>query len=165
VDAVRRRSRELYEAAWRFTVPRRASLVVASIEGGTAQQTWHNVGRALSCAQRLVEEGGAIALCCELAGEPGPAVRCLATAASRGEALRHIRRQRAADLWPALQLARTVGRRHVYLLSRLDRALLEDLQISPFQDSTELARLARRHATCILLANAPWAVVTVEQSE
>jgi hypothetical protein len=43
--------------------------------------------------------------------------------------------------------------------------LLEDLQISPFQDSTELARLARRHATCILLANAPWAVVTVAQSE
>jgi nickel-dependent lactate racemase len=165
VDAVRRRSRELYEAAWRFTAPRRASLVVASIEGGTAQQTWQNVGRALGCAERLVEEGGAIALCCELAGEPGPAVRRLATATSRGEALRHIRHERAADLLPALQLARSVGRCHVYLLSRLDRALLEDLQISPLQDSTELARLARRHATCILLANAPWAVVAVAQNE
>jgi nickel-dependent lactate racemase len=165
VEAVRRRSRELYEAAWRCTAPRRASLVVASIEGGTAQQTWQNVGRALGCAQRLVEEGGAIALCCELAGEPGPAVRCLATAPSRGEALRQIRRQRAADLWPALQLVRAVDQCHVYLLSRLDATLLEDLQISPLEDSTELARLARRHATCILLANAPWAVVSVAQNE
>ncbi len=165
VDAVRRRSRELYEAAWRFTVPRRASLVVASIEGGTAQQTWQNVGRALRYAERLVEEGGAIVLCSELADAPGPAVRCLATAASRGEALRQIRRERAADLLPALQLARAVGRCHVYLLSRLDRALLEDLQISPLEDSTELARLARRHATCILVANAPWAVVSIERNE
>ncbi len=164
VDAVHRRSRELYEAAWRFRVPRRASLVVASIEGDTAQQTWQNVGQALGCAERLVEEGGAIALCCDLAGEPGPAVRRLATAATRGEALREIRRERAADLLPALQLARAVRWCHVYLLSRLDRALLEDLQISPLGDSAELARLARRHATCILLANAPWAVVTVEQS-
>jgi len=165
VDAVRRRSRELYEAAWRFTAPRRASLVVASIEGGAPQQTWQNLGRALDCAERLVEEGGAIALCCEVAGEPGPAVRCLAAAASRGEALRQIRRERAADLLPALRLARAVERCHVYLLSRLDQALLEDLQISPLRDSAELARLARRHSTCILLANAPWAVVTVEQSE
>ncbi len=165
VSAVRRRSRELYEAAWRCTVPRRASLVVATIEGGTAQQTWHNAGRALDRAQRLVEEGGAIVLCSDLADEPGPAVRCLASAATRGEALRQIRRQRAADLLPALQLARALGRCHVYLLSRLDQALLEDLQISPLRDSAELARLARRHATCTLLANAPWAVVNVEQSE
>jgi nickel-dependent lactate racemase len=165
VDPVRRRSRERYEAAWRFLVPRRASLAVASIEGGTSQQTWQNVGRALDCAGRLVDEGGAIALCCELADEPGPAVRCLAAAASRGEALRQIRRQRATDMWPAIQLIRTLGRRHLYMLSRLDRALLEDLQISPLQDSAELSRLAQRHATCILLTNAPWAVVSVEQNE
>jgi hypothetical protein len=43
--------------------------------------------------------------------------------------------------------------------------LLEDLQISPLEDSTELARLARRHATCILLANAPWAVVSIGENE
>ena len=165
VEAVRRSSRERYEAAWRFTAPCRASLAVASIEGDTAQQTWQNVGRALECAQPLVEEGGAIALCCELAGEPGPAVRSLAAAANRREAVRQIRRQRAADLWPALQLTRALARRHVYLLSRLDHALLEDLQVSPLGDSSELARLARRHASCILLANAPWAVVRLEQNE
>jgi hypothetical protein len=68
-------------------------------------------------------------------------------------------------MWPAIQLIRTLGRRHLYMLSRLDRALLEDLQISPLQDSAELSRLAQRHATCILLTNAPWAVVSVEQNE
>jgi hypothetical protein len=138
---------------------------VASIEGDAGQQTWQNVGRALECAARLVEEGGAIALCCDLADEPGPAVRCLAAASDLGEALRKIRRQQAGDIGPAIQLIRALGRRHVYMLSRLDRALLEDLQVSPLADSAELARLAQRHPTCILLANAPWAVVRVEQNE
>jgi hypothetical protein len=140
-------------------------LVVVSIEGDATQQTWQNVGRAVACAARLVEEGGAIAICSELADEPGPALRCLATAASRKEALRQIRHDRPADLLPALQLARAVGRCHLYLLSRLDQALLEDLQISPLRDPAEVARLALRHATCNLVANAPWAVVSVAQSE
>ena len=86
-----------------------ASLVVATIEGGTAQQTWHNAGRALDCAERLVEEGARSSLCSDLADEPGPAVRCLASAATRGEALRQIRRQRAADLLPAPPIGPGLG--------------------------------------------------------
>ena len=47
-DAVRRRARELYHAAWSWPVARQVSLVVAAIEGGADQQTWENVGRALA---------------------------------------------------------------------------------------------------------------------
>ena len=161
--AVRRRGAELYEAAWGSSVPRRASLVVAAIEGGAPQQTWQNVGRALAAAVPLAEDDGAIALCCELAGEPGPAVRRLAESPSREDALRQISEQCPHDTFAAVQVAAALEHADLYLLSRLDESLVEQLQIAPLSKPQELARLVRRHESCILLANAPHAHVAVAE--
>jgi nickel-dependent lactate racemase len=160
-EAVRRRSRELYRAAWACQVAHRASLVVAAIEGGPQQQTWENLGRALEAAVRLVEEGGTIALCCDLAAPPGAAVQCLRGARSRDTAMRQIRHDSLDDALPAAQLAHALDHGHVYLLSRLDAALVEDLEMVPIGDPQELGRLTRRHDSCILLANAPQAMVRI----
>ena len=161
--AVRRRGRDLYRTAWSCTVPQRASLVVAAIEGGPLQQTWQNLGLALTAALGLVEEGGAIAVCCDLAGEPGPAVRQLAESSSRRDALRQIRKDRSADALAAAQLAEALDRVTIYLLSRLDEALVEQLDIAPLGGPGELARLVRRHPTCIVLANASHALAAAEE--
>jgi len=162
VGAVRRRGRKLYERAWVGSVPRRASLVVAALSGGPPRQTWHDVGRALAAATALVEEGGAIALCCELAAEPGPAVRQLADSGSRRDAICQIRKDRPEDALAAAQLADALDRVHVYLLSRLDDALVEQLGVVPLARPAELVRLARRHSSCIVLSNAARATVTAE---
>jgi hypothetical protein len=162
VGAVGRRGRELYEEAWRWTVPRRASLVVAAIEGDCPFQTWDAVGDALAAAGRLVEEGGAIALCCDLEDEPGPAIEQLRALSSRPTALKQIRNQRPADALPATQLAQAMERAKVYLLSRLDESLVDDLEIARIGEPGEVARLAGRHESCILLSNAPHAMVTIE---
>jgi nickel-dependent lactate racemase len=161
-QAVRQRGRELYRKAWKCAVPQRASLVVAAIEGSAAGQTWENVGRALSAAGPLVEDGGAIALCCELAENPGPAIECLAKLDLREEALRQIRKARPGDALAAVQLAAAVDRSSVYVLSNLDESLLEKLEIVPLGGADELARLVRRHRSCILLSNAPYVAVQVE---
>jgi len=164
VGAVGRRGRDLYQEAWRGAVPHRASLVVAAIEGGSAQQTWQNVGRALAAAGALVEKGGAIAVCCEVASEPGPAMQRLAAARSRGEALAQIRRGQSEDAVPAAQLADAQDRARVYLLSRLEESLVESLEMAPISQTDELERLVRQHESCILLANAPHAMVTTEEN-
>ena len=161
--AVRQRATERYEAAWRYSVPRRASLVVAAVEGGSAQQTWDAVGRALAAAGSLVDEGGVIAVCCDLADEPGPAVRQLAATELRAEAMRWIRKERPVDALSATLLAQALDRAAVYLLSRLDPSLVEDLEIIPIGETDELVRLAGRHESCILLANAPHAMVSLEE--
>ena len=70
-DAVRHASRELYRAAWAWPIAERAGLVIAAIEGGPSHQTWENLGRVLESAGRLVEDGGAIAVCCELSAALG----------------------------------------------------------------------------------------------
>jgi nickel-dependent lactate racemase len=163
VEAVGRQARRLYDAAWRSSVPGRASLVVAAIEGGADQQTWQNVGRALAAAAAVVEDGGAIALCCDLEARPGPAVQRLADAPARAKAMQWIRRQRPEDALSATLLAQALDRGPVYLLSRLDPSLVEALEIAPIVRADELCRLAGRHPSCILLANAPHAMVTLEE--
>ncbi|MGA2035572.1 MAG: hypothetical protein ABSG68_25260, partial [Thermoguttaceae bacterium] len=160
-EAVERRGRQLYQAAWNYSVARRASLVVAGVEGGPRQQTWEALGRAMEAAAALVEEGGAIAVCCDLGGELGPAMRRLAKTRSRESALRQIRKTRPGDALPALQLARVLQRDHVYLLSRLDPCDVEALDMVPLAGPAELARLTRQHPSCILLSNASRAMVSV----
>ncbi|MHC4399874.1 MAG: lactate racemase domain-containing protein [Planctomycetota bacterium] len=163
--AVLGRAEERYEAAWRSTAPRRASLVVAAIEGKAAQQTWQNVGRALAAAGALVQDGGAIVVCCQLQTEPGPAMCQLAVARVRQQALRWICKARPEDALPATLLAQALDRAKVYLLSGLADTLVEDLEIAPITRTDELVRLAGRHESCILLANAPHAMVTLEEEE
>ena len=160
-DVVRRQCRELYRAAWLRSVAARVNLVVAAIEGGPRQQTWENLGRMLEGAMGLVEEEGAIAVCCDLAAAPGPALQRLIGAPSREEAVRQIRRENPRDALPALQLARALETHRVYLLSRLAPGLVEELEMIPIAGPDELARLAERNSSCLVLANAVRAMVRV----
>lgn len=164
-SAVLRRARALYRAAWQCSVPRRARLVIATIEGGAAQQTWSSVGRAVAAAHALVEDGGAIAVCCELDRAPGPAVEQLAKAESRHEAMRLIRKAPPDDALAAMQIAQALDHAKIYLLSRLEHSLVEDLQIAPLAGTDELRRLTRRYASCIVLSNACRAMVRKEAED
>ena len=162
-EAVRRKSRNLYAAAWNQPAVPRADLVVAAVEGGADQQGWQNFGRALQSATDLVEDGGAIAVCCDLAAAPGPAMQRMIGARSREDALDDIRREPPADALPAAQFVRTLDRARVYLLSRLNPTVVEGLDMIHVADGDELARLVRQHESCILLANAPHAMVSAHE--
>ena len=164
-EAVRREASRVFERAWRCSVPRRASLVVAAIEGGPARQTWSHLGRALLAASELVDDGGAIVVCCDLASDPGPAVQHLAASRRRNEAMQWIRRERPEDALPATLLVQALDRASVYLLSKLERSLVEDLEIAPIAEADELVRLIGRHESCILLANASQAMVTLDNED
>lgn len=163
--AVKRQGRQLYDQAWSGPRVQRASLVVAGIEGGASQQTWDNVGRALGLAAGLVEPGGAIVVCSELQAALGPALQLLAQRRSRRRALRQILRSRAPDTLAALQLIRALRRGRVFLLSRLAPEMVEDLDMVPVDNSSELERLVRQHASGIVLSNAPNAIVPLDASD
>ncbi len=164
---VRQRARSMFDDAWHNRVAARAKLVVATIEGGPHHQNWQNLAHALANAAALVEEDGAIAVVCELAEEPGLAVRHLSQARSREEAMQEIGQNPPQDAPVATQLAHVLERNHIYLMSRLDDSLLEDLEISPIASPEELNRLVAgvtAHGdTCILLCNAPSAKVSITE--
>ena len=157
--AVAQRGRELCERVWRFQSPRRANLVVATIEGGPEQQTWDNVGRALFTASQAVADGGAIVLCTNLNVRPGPALQRLMGAVDLDSLMHDLRRERSSDATTATLLAETRERVQVYLLSELDSEAVEDLGVGFVGDAEEVERLSRQYASCILLGNAHHAVV------
>jgi len=158
--AVFAHGKQLCAAAWSFEVPRRASLVVAGIEGDASQQTWENVARALSAALRAVATDGSIALCTDLTENLGPALQQLAAADDRQAALRRIIKERPGDALPATQLLHALERGRVYLLSRLQENVVEELGIAPVSNPEQLARLTSHHDSCIVLSNAQYALAT-----
>jgi hypothetical protein len=154
--AVSERGEQLYDQAWRFDDLKPASLVVVAVEGGPAEQTWDNVGLALSSAAEVAEPGGAIAICSELSAPSGEALQKLAGADSLSQAEHEIRKSPPPDAVAALELARALAEHHVYLLSRLPSRDVEDLGMVAVSDASELAHLARSRPSCLLLSGGPF---------
>ena len=160
VAGVWKEGRELCELAWRYEVPRRAKLVVAGIEGDAACQTWENVARAVTSALNVVDADGVIAVCSELATKPGKALRQLAFVEDYETAMHEIRRERSVDAVPAAQLLKAMDQSRIFLLSRLDADIVEELGIAPVSNEAEIARLSSRFESCIVLSNAQYAEAT-----
>jgi nickel-dependent lactate racemase len=158
-QAVAKQGRALCEAAWRFQPDRRASLVVATIEGGREHQTWENLGRALFAASQAVDDGGAIVLCTNLDCKPGPALQRLTSMRDADSLLHELRRDRSSDATPAALLAEMRDRVQVYLLSGLDAGFVEELGVGCVSGTEEVSRLTQQHKSCILLGNAHHAVL------
>ena len=72
-----------------------------------------------------------------------------------------VRNDSAVDSVPAWHLARALQRGPVYFLSQLDDELVEEMGLAPVSSLDQLARLARQHASCIVLDDSQYAVATV----
>ncbi|MCC7084963.1 MAG: DUF2088 domain-containing protein [Pirellulales bacterium] len=153
--------RELCRQAWQREVPRRARLVVAGIGGGSEQQTWENVGRALEAALSIVSDNGAIVICSELTEPLGPALKHLAAAADTSAAQQRLRKMHSSDAALARLLASELERVSVYLLSAHDEDVVVPLGIAHVSEAAEIGRLVARSESCILLADAQYVVPRV----
>jgi nickel-dependent lactate racemase len=162
--SVAERVEELYRQQWLLKSPQQVSLVIATISGGEQAQTWQNVGRALATAEPLLTEGGAVAICSNLEALPGESLGRLIGNDDLEKAERKIFHDHGADSLPAWHLARALQRGPVYFLSQLDEETVEDLGLAPISDTAELARLAGRHESCVVIEDSQHAVVTVGEN-
>jgi nickel-dependent lactate racemase len=161
--AVAERGQQLYESAWKHHAARKASLVVATIEGTELTQTWDNVTRALLAASEAVTDGGSIVLCTKLQQPPGTSVQRLAEMRDGEELIRSLKGDRSTDAFTARLLARTMDRAQIFLLSLLEEETVEDLGLGHVSCPDEVTRLSRRHDSCILVGNAQHALVATEE--
>ena len=161
VRAVYDRGRRMCEESWQFQLPQRASLVIAGIEGGASAQTWDNVGRALANCRGAVQDDGAILICTELRTRPGDALNQLSQFQDIDEAFRTIHKQSSPDAAIAAELLRALESNQVFLLSDLERDVVEELGIVPIEDDDEIRRLVSRYPSCTIISNAHLARVTV----
>jgi nickel-dependent lactate racemase len=163
LEEVLARAGELCVDAWSLQVPNRANLVVAAIAGDCRQQTWENVGRAITAAQRIVNDNGAIALCTELTEAPGPGMRAAATAENPQQAQRRLSKHSPTDAPTAEKWALALSRTRVYLLSGLPEDQVEELGAAHVGGPGEVARLIERSESCVLLESAQFVLPTAEE--
>ncbi len=143
-----------YREVWSRDVSQRADLIVAKIVGDDAQQTWQNLSRALASADELLEPGGAIAICSEIATRPGPSGKRLRYAQDLADVERKLLKDTFADSAATLRICRHLQRGTIYLQSQLDGAMVESLGFAPIESDQELERLVSSYRRCIVLEEA-----------
>ncbi len=161
-EAVARHGQQRLDAVWGVAAPNPAKLVVGAVAGGPRAQNWDDVGRALAIATELVDQDGAVAVCCDLSTQPPPAFQQLVDCDDPHEAIRRLRKDRLPHAVAATQLAQALKRAHVFLLSRLPAEDVEDLGVTPVADAKEIARLIQLHDSCVLIDGAQYAGVRRE---
>ena len=147
--AVEREAGVLSRQLWRLPIPRPVPLVVASLTGDTAQQTWSNVARAAVASERVTTPDGAIAICSDVAMSPFDDEDRVATPGSEAGAIE--------------VLAAITERRPVYLLSGCTEEQLALTGLIPLDDEKELRRLAERQGACLLIRGGQFALPDIDR--
>lgn len=161
-ENVTERAAELCAQHWQRKVDQPADLVVATIVGGQEEQTWKNVARALHAARRVMSDGdSAVAVCTELDELPGDALRHLIEAGGDTDRLARLGDVSGADAGAAWELYKALCRGPVFFMSRLDNETVEAMGLAPMNNDRELARLAERSRTCLVINESQHAVATL----
>ncbi len=160
--AVQREGQRRLQDAWRRRAARRPELVIAAISGSSRSQSFDDLGRVLELASGLVREGGRVAVLSAIGAEPGPALKSARQLQAPAKVLEHLRKSPGDDVISTRQIARACQLARVYLLSRLDNGLVEDLGATPLASPAEAQRLADQVESCLVLGDAQLARVSVE---
>ncbi len=149
-----REGQKLLDARWHVELASSAELVVASIAGDPARQQFRELARAWACAARVVAPGGRIVLLTTSHADPGAAADPLREAASAAAALRRIERDKTADQHDAFCWASAADRAKLYLLSRWDGEVVEEMFTFPLDHAGQVQRLIGAAESCAILPDA-----------
>ncbi len=149
--AVRRQAQQLLEQHWKLPVDERYPVVIVSLEGPAASQTWEQFAAALITAQQCACPGAALVVYSQLASKPRGEWQSAFDPEIRGSGKKLSETSR--------RLAQIVADHPIYLISAIKDADVESLGMGPIKELTELQRLIQRHGTPILVRDADQALV------
>jgi nickel-dependent lactate racemase len=156
------RGRELLEKHWRVTVGRSAGLVVATIGGDPARQSFAQVTRALAAAARVVQPGGRIVVLSHASGDLGPSGDFIRGAENPAAALAQARQHKLPDAASVWELATAAQFAQLYLLSDIPRETAEELFVVPLDHAGQLQNLVNSADSCLILPDAHKTLALVE---
>ena len=153
------RGKELLAQSWRMDVARRPELVIAAVDSDAAGHGWSQVAAALDMARQVVARDGRVVVLTELEEEPSEGIRLIKESRAPRDALQPIRAAAPPDLLAATRIAKALDWMNVYLVSRLDPQLVEDLFMIPLSGPDEVARLIVGNESCAVIGGAQHAAV------
>lgn len=135
--------REALFESWMVASEERADIVLLTIDEDCAGHQWTQLGAALATARRLVAKGGKVIVLSELACETGDGMNLIRQVRDAHDVLKPLRQQSPPDLIPATQLASAVDWAEVYLLSKLDSTIVDELFMIPIESVESVDHLLR----------------------
>jgi nickel-dependent lactate racemase len=163
-DSVFARAKQLLTEFWLVELDARPEIVVVAVDCDAAGHGWRQIGAALESARNLVDYGGKIMILSELSAELGPGMQLLRESETPSDAIQPLRTFLPPDLTPATQLAAAADWADVYLLSKLDGDVVEELFMTPLANGEEAARLLQGNETCLFLPSAQHTFGRVRQA-
>jgi nickel-dependent lactate racemase len=162
--AVRERGIASLVEHWTFHADSRAELVVVGIGRPGAATDLESLGEGLATAGRLVQHGGKIIVLSRASGDIGPALRSLIDADDPKAGLATLRgHDQDADYRIARRIAQALAWADVFVLSGLERALMEDLSLIPLDSPEQARRLVGRSGSCTFVSHAELTRAVVEE--
>ncbi len=153
--------RQLQDACWRQDVARAADLVVATVGGDPARQTFADLAAALDCAARVVRPGGRLVLLTAANPALGPGTDVLREAEEGSAALAKLRKHPTLETTPVVRWANAAAGARVYLLSGLPGETVEELSATPLENAGQVQRLIDTGGSCLFLGDAHKALAVV----
>ncbi len=153
-DRVAQQGRTLLDQHWRITLDQRGETALVAIPRSGDETSWEDLGAALETAHKLIVHGGRIIVLSDLAAEPGPGVDLIRNCRSAKSALQPLRKAAPPDVLSASQIASAAEWASIYLLSKLDSQVVEEVFMTPLEHPNEVTRLLETCDGCVVLAGA-----------
>ncbi|RMG36908.1 MAG: DUF2088 domain-containing protein [Planctomycetota bacterium] len=163
-DAVQRRALDALQEFWFVRRERRAATVLVSVDTPPQTQTWADVAAAAWLGRQLVQRGGRIVVLSALSAEPEGTFGILQKAEEPHDVLPALRKDPPTDVIEVTQLVDAVRWARVYLLSRCEPDLVDDLFLVPLESPEEVRRLLEQSTSTLCVDAAPFAFGRVERS-
>jgi hypothetical protein len=155
--------RRLQDAAWRWTVPALAEVVVASVSGDPGRQTFADLATAAACAARVVQPDGRIILLSQTCPDLTAEAEALLRADDARAALHALSRRPTPAQVSALRWAAAACRARLSLLSGLDDQTVEELFATPLRDDGQVQRLLDADGASLFLNDAHKGLAIVQE--
>jgi hypothetical protein len=140
--------------------------VVVGVGGPGDLPTLESLAEALATATRLVQHGGKIVVLSRTEGEFGPAFQRMIGADDPRNAAAALKGHQADDDYlSARALARALAWADIYLVSRLDPQLVEDLSLIVLERPEQARRLVAQSGSCSFVSRAELSRAEVEGEE
>ena len=154
--------RRALDAGWRWAVPALADVVVATLSGDPARQTFADLAAAAACAAGVVQPDGRIILLSQARPDLAAAAGRCSGADDARAALDRLRRRPTLEQIPALRWATAACRARISLLSGLEDDAVEELFATPLRDGAQVQRLLDAGGACLFLDDAHKGLAVIE---
>ncbi len=136
--------RQRMDDAWR-TETRPAELTVALLDGGSAQQNWLGIARALYAATRSTCGHGSIVICTDANASVGPAfAKVRKSQGAAGALTKSLENATSDDAIAAALVNAITDDKHIYLVSKMRPDVVESLGLGVLRSASELDRLIQQ---------------------